>query len=188
VRTAILIASGEAMLSLHPTTDVERKLVDIMSGEVDVSLHHTTWSGKIGGVHRQFQGLGGELIVVVKPKEEADPYPDPGAGMDDGPSETRDPLADVPGRRRVGLAVTATEGPAPLSELRQDSVGMLQLRRDAKWLEDRGVRGQVSLLPHTLAEMVGLDVNEFLTLTLKTRQKFENRAYTALRALNGGAR
>lgn len=83
---------------------------------------------------------------------------------------------------------TVVEGPAPLSELRQDSAPMLQLRRDVKWLEDRGHLGVTNISNDAVAEMVGLTTREFFDLTLKTRQRFENRAYTALRALNGGAR
>lgn len=82
----------------------------------------------------------------------------------------------------------AAESPAPLPELRQDSAPMLQLRRDVRWLDDHGFRGQTRVSNFSLAEMVGLEQREFEALSLKTRQKFENRAYTALRTLNGGGR
>lgn len=80
------------------------------------------------------------------------------------------------------------EGPAPLSELPSGSAPMLQLRRDVQWLRDRGCRGQSLVSRFTIAEMVGLGHCEFDSLSAPTRQKFENRAYTALRTLNGGAR
>lgn len=89
---------------------------------------------------------------------------------------------------KLGTPAPQPEGPAPLSELRQDSAPMLQLRRDVRWLEDRGFRGQTRVSDFSTAEMVGLMLPEFKSLSTQTRQKFEDRAYTALRTLNGGGR
>lgn len=89
---------------------------------------------------------------------------------------------------KLGTPAPQPEGPAPLSELRQDSAPVLQLRRDVRWLEDRGFRGQTRVSDFSTAEMVGLTLPEFKSLSTQTRQRFENRAYTALRTLNGGER
>lgn len=159
MRTAILVSGDDVVLALQPQTDVERRAVDLATSErSEVTVHRDKWTGQVGGTYRAFQGTGGELVLVARVRPE-DPAPQP------------EDLASV-----------------PATELDRDSAPVLQLRRDVKWLRDRGVTGQVSMIPSTIAEMVGLDVSEYAALTLRTRQKFENRAYTALRTLNGGGR
>jgi hypothetical protein len=213
VRTAILISGHNVVLALQPQTDVERRAVDLVTSErSEVTVHRDQWAGEVGGTYRSFQGLGGELVVVARARTE-DPTP---TSENTRPRTTDDlepPLPEHPPRHLVwnfaskfeymtALQASArldvvmgllaeklrAQDPPPRVELAADSAPMLQLRRDVVWLRDRGVVGQTSLLSHTLAEMVGLEVLEFESLTLRTRQKFENRAYTALRTLNGGAR